>query len=169
MEDEDERQVQQAYFQSRDIQIASVNIASLSYSFSQLGFVLITKIEYGGNCFVFAPDLQGPVYRKTLSYLLSLNADAMIVGGPPLYLKKFSSEEIQEALYSLITLATSSKHLIVDHHLLRSDELDRRIDQGGCRGAQRIGANQLPGPDHRFVRPMAPDVAFFGAGGTRRH
>ncbi|MHA1906243.1 MAG: MBL fold metallo-hydrolase [Candidatus Thorarchaeota archaeon] len=89
---------------------------------SRLGFVLVTTIEYDDKRFVFAPDVQGPVSRKTLSYLLGQNADLMIVGGPPLYLKKFSEKEIQDALYGLTTLATSTDYLVVDHHLIRSNE-----------------------------------------------
>jgi predicted metallo-beta-lactamase superfamily hydrolase len=89
---------------------------------SRLGTVLATSVEYDEKCFVFAPDVQGPVSRKTLRYLLSLNANVMIVGGPPLYLRKFSQREIQDALYGLTTLAFSTEYLVVDHHLLRSHE-----------------------------------------------
>ncbi|MHA2425150.1 MAG: MBL fold metallo-hydrolase [Candidatus Thorarchaeota archaeon] len=89
---------------------------------SRLGYVLIVTIEYDDRRFVYAPDVQGPVSRRTLSYLLGLNAELMIVGGPPLYLKKFSPQEIQDALYSLTTLATSTEKLVIDHHLLRSNE-----------------------------------------------
>ncbi len=89
---------------------------------SRLGYVLLTTVEYDGNRFVFAPDVQGPVSRKTLSYLLGQQADLMIVGGPPLYLKKFSQKEIQDSLYGLTTLATSTETLVVDHHLMRSNE-----------------------------------------------
>ncbi|MFW9850024.1 MAG: hypothetical protein ACFFF4_12875 [Candidatus Thorarchaeota archaeon] len=89
---------------------------------SRLGYVLIATIEHNDFRFVFAPDVQGPVYRRTLSYLLGLNAHVMIVGGPPLYLKKFTGNEIQESLYALSTLASSINLLVVDHHLLRSHE-----------------------------------------------
>ncbi len=89
---------------------------------SRLGFVLITIVEHDGRRFVFAPDVQGPICRRTLSYLLGVEADLMVVGGPPIYLKRFSEKEGQVALYSLTTLATSTKHLVVDHHLMRSNE-----------------------------------------------
>jgi predicted metallo-beta-lactamase superfamily hydrolase len=86
---------------------------------STLGYVLITTIEYSRTRFLFAPDVQGPIDRDTLSYILSQKPDLAIVGGPPTYLSTLSKDEIQSALYSLSNLASIVSTLVVDHHNMR--------------------------------------------------
>lgn len=86
---------------------------------SQLGFVLATMIEHSGTRFLFAPDVQGPISKETLSYILALEPELAIIGGPPLYLSQVSKHEIQSALYCLSNLAVSIPRLVVDHHNMR--------------------------------------------------
>ncbi|MFO7835944.1 MAG: hypothetical protein R6V83_04755 [Candidatus Thorarchaeota archaeon] len=87
-----------------------------------LGYVVVTCVKHKDATVVFAPDIQGPSNRKTLSYLLSLNSDVMIVGGPPIYLPRhlFDEQNRQTALFCLVTLANAVETLVVDHHLMRS-------------------------------------------------
>lgn len=87
---------------------------------SKLGFVVATTIEYEDNKVLFAPDVQGPISRKTLGILLHEEANCAIIGGPPIYLKRFSDQESQAAIYSLTALASTTEILIIDHHLMRS-------------------------------------------------
>ena len=86
---------------------------------SRLGFVLATTIEYSGHRFMFAPDVQGPIVQDTLQYILSVAPDLLIVGGPPIYLSRFSDKEREIARNSLILLASTIPTLVVDHHLMR--------------------------------------------------
>lgn len=86
---------------------------------SPLGFVLATIIESGGSKVLIAPDVQGPVSRNTLSYVLSLEPDLAILGGPPTYLSQFSDIDSQSALYCLSNLASTIPIIVVDHHNLR--------------------------------------------------
>lgn len=86
---------------------------------SRLGYVLATTIEHSGTRFLFAPDIQGPISKETLSYILSIEPEMAIIGGPPLYLNHISKQEIQSALYCLSNLAVSIPTLIVDHHNMR--------------------------------------------------
>ncbi|MFW9907092.1 MAG: MBL fold metallo-hydrolase [Candidatus Thorarchaeota archaeon] len=94
---------------------------------SKLGYVLSTLIEFGDSRFLFAPDVQGPISRKTLAYFLKLDPHVVILGGPPIYLKQFSEHESQEALYALTTLVTAVDYLVVDHHLLRTTDWEQWI------------------------------------------
>jgi predicted metallo-beta-lactamase superfamily hydrolase len=87
---------------------------------SALGFIIATTVEHSGTKFLFTPDVQGPVARESLSYILSQEPDVAIVGGPPIYLNKISKEDIQASLYSLSNLATAISTLTVDHHLIRA-------------------------------------------------
>ena len=87
-----------------------------------MGFVLATVIDHEDTRIVFAPDIQGPVVKTTLDYLLSCNANAMIVGGPPIYLSQWEASDSEVALQSLSELAKLIPILVVDHHLMRSNE-----------------------------------------------
>lgn len=86
---------------------------------SKLGFVLATTIEHAGSRFLFAPDIQGPISKETLAYILTIEPELAIIGGPPLYLSQVSKQEIQSSLYCLSNLAVSIPTLVVDHHNMR--------------------------------------------------
>ncbi|MFW9844846.1 MAG: hypothetical protein ACFFEV_09740, partial [Candidatus Thorarchaeota archaeon] len=94
---------------------------------SKLGFVLATTVEHSDTRFLFAPDIQGPISKETLSYILSIEPELAIVGGPPLYLSHVTKQEIQSALYCLSNLAVSVSTLVVDHHNKRGDNWDEWI------------------------------------------
>ncbi|MHA2601532.1 MAG: MBL fold metallo-hydrolase [Candidatus Thorarchaeota archaeon SMTZ1-83] len=87
---------------------------------TNLGYIIATKIEHAGSRVVFAPDVQGPVVKDTLSWILSCDPDAVVVGGPPVYLKRFEDAHRHAALASLLELAVRIPLLVVDHHLMRS-------------------------------------------------
>jgi len=86
---------------------------------SVLGYVLATTVEYRGARILFAPDIQGPIDRDTLSYILSQDPAVAIIGGPPIYLSNLSKDELQSALYCLSNLAAAVSILVVDHHIMR--------------------------------------------------
>lgn len=87
---------------------------------TNLGSIIATTVEHAGSRVLFAPDVQGPVVSDTLSFILSNNLDAAIVGGPPVYLKRFEDTHRHAALASLMELAARIPILVVDHHLMRS-------------------------------------------------
>ncbi len=88
---------------------------------SRLGFVLATIVENSGNRFMFAPDVQGPIVNDTLQYILQTAPDLLIVGGPPIYLSRFTDNEREMARNSLVVLASTIPTLVVDHHLMRGN------------------------------------------------
>jgi len=94
---------------------------------SRLGYVIATTIEHSENRFVFAPDVQGPLEKESLHYILSMNPDLAIVGGPPVYLTRFTDSDKERALFSLVSLASAVPLLVVDHHLLRDSKWDEWI------------------------------------------
>jgi predicted metallo-beta-lactamase superfamily hydrolase len=89
---------------------------------TRLGYVTATKIEYDGSSILFAPDIQGPVMKEDLEYILSSAPDLLIVGGPPIYLRKFKEQHKQSAFHSLTRLVTKVPVVVVDHHLMRSKD-----------------------------------------------
>ena len=88
---------------------------------SRLGFVLATIVENSGNRFMFAPDVQGPIVQDTLQYILQAAPDLLIVGGPPIYLSRFTGGERGTARNSLVVLASTIPTLVIDHHLMRDN------------------------------------------------
>ena len=120
---------------------------------SKLGYVLATVVEYDGFKFLFAPDVQGPISRKTLSYILNQEANLVIIGGPPVYLKRFSEQESQAALYSLTTLASTIPFLVIDHHLMRGGDWKHWIAPIR-NAAERIGNEILCMADLAGVEPI---------------
>ncbi|MFW9794904.1 MAG: hypothetical protein ACFFEE_11405 [Candidatus Thorarchaeota archaeon] len=106
-----------------------------------LGFIIATLINCDENRFLFAPDVQGPIERDTLQYLLSLKPELAIVGGPPVYLSRFTKSERTSALYSLTSLATAIPTLVIDHHLLRDTKWQEWIDPV-IKASERVG-NQI--------------------------
>ena len=89
---------------------------------TRMGYVLATVIEHEKTRIVFAPDVQGPVVSTSLDFLLSTDADLLIVGGPPIYLSQWEQSNSDKALQALSKLALSTHFLVVDHHLMRSNE-----------------------------------------------
>jgi predicted metallo-beta-lactamase superfamily hydrolase len=88
---------------------------------SRLGTVMMTRIESEDVVFVHASDIQ-LLDDQAVSRLLEWRPDIALVGGPPLYLSKLTSEQRAEAWQNAKRLACHVATLILDHHLLRCEE-----------------------------------------------
>jgi predicted metallo-beta-lactamase superfamily hydrolase len=90
---------------------------------SALGWVLMITIEYGGERFLFAPDVQGPISIKTLERIVTEKPQLIMVGGPPSYLAGFkvNEEDFLLGMANLEKLVESVPHIILEHHLLRDE------------------------------------------------
>jgi predicted metallo-beta-lactamase superfamily hydrolase len=88
---------------------------------THLGTVMMTRIEGEGVVFVHASDIQ-LLDDEAVSLILDWRPDMALVGGPPLYLSSLSSEERALAWANAKRLARHVESLILDHHLLRSEE-----------------------------------------------
>lgn len=90
---------------------------------SPMGWVLMTTIEYEGEKFLHAPDVQGPISQVTLEMILSIKPNLAMIGGPPLYLAGFRvpEEEIQYALKNLEIIVENVPAVVLEHHMLRDE------------------------------------------------
>jgi len=91
---------------------------------SELGWVLMAIIEFQGEKFVFAPDVQGPMSTRTLDIIAKEKPQLAMVGGPPLYLagSRVAENQIQAGLNNLGAVAETIPHVIVEHHILRDEK-----------------------------------------------
>jgi len=96
---------------------------------SKLGWVLAFTVAYGEYKLTYAPDVQGPISKRALSYILAVKPDVLIVGGPPLYLsgRKVRREDVEQGLENLRELTHNIKYVILSHHILRDREWNNRI------------------------------------------
>ncbi|MEM2994744.1 MAG: hypothetical protein QXI91_01840 [Candidatus Bathyarchaeia archaeon] len=109
---------------------------------SALGWVLIATIEYEGERFMFAPDIQGPMSKQTLDIIAAEKPQLTMVGGPPLYLAGFkvNEEQIQDGLRGLERVVEASPMIILEHHILRDEnwrekakKIFEKANKVGCR------------------------------------
>ncbi len=96
-----------------------------------LGWVVMAAVIYETECFVFAPDVQGPMSAVALEWIKSAKPDVAMVGGPPFYLGSFKVDEaqLQQGLNSLVSLAETVPLLILEHHALRDAAWHDRTSQ----------------------------------------
>jgi uncharacterized protein len=98
---------------------------------SFLGWVLMTTIEYQQEKFMFAPDVQGPISKRTLELIVNESPELIMLGGPPTYLTGFKVEEkqIQAGLMNLQQIVEHIPTTILEHHLLRDENWKEKATQ----------------------------------------
>ncbi len=91
---------------------------------SELGWVLATLVEHGSEKFIHASDIEGPMSRSTLEFILGEKPSEVIIGGPPTYLAglRVPQSSIRAGLDSLQVITSRIPLVIIDHHLLRDQE-----------------------------------------------
>jgi predicted metallo-beta-lactamase superfamily hydrolase len=85
--------------------------------------VMMSRIEEGGETFVHASDTQ-LLDAKTIEIILDWKPDVVLVSGPPLYHYSSSSFNAlkEKGLQNAMELSNNVDTVIIDHHLLRSEE-----------------------------------------------
>jgi predicted metallo-beta-lactamase superfamily hydrolase len=103
---------------------------------NHLGRVMMTCIRGEGIVFVHASDIQ-LLDRKAVLLMLRWKPDIVLVGGPPIYLSSLLPGQRNRAWRNAKYLARHVDTLIIDHHLLRSEEglswIDRLSSETGHR------------------------------------
>jgi predicted metallo-beta-lactamase superfamily hydrolase len=90
---------------------------------SFLGWVLMSTIECQDEKFTFAPDVQGPISKRTSEMILRERPQLLMIGGPPSYLSGFKvgEDQIQAGFGNLERIVGSSALTVLEHHLLRDE------------------------------------------------
>lgn len=93
-----------------------------------LGWVIMAEVEYAGEKFMFAPDVQGPTSARALELIIDAKPQVAMVGGPPFYLGGFKVDEaqLQLGLRNLVRLVEAVPITILEHHALRDASWQER-------------------------------------------
>jgi uncharacterized protein len=97
---------------------------------AMLGWVVMTTVEYGGERFVYAPDVQGPMVKTTTNLIVGEEPDVAMVGGPPFYLGGYKVDEVQLSwgLESLKSIVGTTPVTILEHHTLRDEKWREKVE-----------------------------------------
>lgn len=101
---------------------------------SAMGTVMMTRVDMGSRVFVHASDIQ-LLNDAAVDQILRWQPDIVLAAGPPLYLERLNENERACAWQNALRLAQNIEVLILDHHMMRSEEglewLDRLSDKVG--------------------------------------
>jgi predicted metallo-beta-lactamase superfamily hydrolase len=98
---------------------------------SMLGWVIMATVEYSGEKFVFAPDVQGPMSTYTLELIKKAKPHMIMIGGPPFYLGGFKVDDAQLelGLRNLASLVETVPLTILEHHALRDEQWQQKTQK----------------------------------------
>jgi uncharacterized protein len=101
--------------------------------------VMMSKIEENGQSFVHASDIQ-LLDKKAIEKILDWKPNIVLTSGPPLYHFLSSSFQAQRenAWRNAMMLSENIDTLIIDHHLLRSEEGIRWLEN-----IKNVSVNQV--------------------------
>jgi len=91
---------------------------------SEMGWVLMTSVRSGGETFLHASDVQGPMSNQTLRLILKEKPGVLVLGGPPTYLKgvRVQAPSIDHGILNAAKIAMAVPTVIFEHHILRSEK-----------------------------------------------
>lgn len=95
---------------------------------SMLGWVTMALVEFDGERFMFAPDVQGPMSAHALELIKAAKPNVIMLGGPPFYLGGFRVDEAQleQGLRNLASVVELVPVTILEHHALRDESWQKR-------------------------------------------
>ena len=124
---------------------------------SMLGWVIMALIEYAGERFMFAPDVQGPMSTHTVELIEAAKPQVIMIGGPPFYLGGFkvSEAQLRLGLKNLTSVVDVVPVTILEHHALRDDSWRQKTKQVYAKAAE-VGhkvmtAAEFTGRENRFL------------------
>lgn len=95
---------------------------------SNMGTLMMTRIEMDSRVFVHASDIQ-LLDDATVDRIIDWRPDIVLAAGPPLYLDQLNKVGRERAWDNAVRLAQSIDIVILDHHLMRSEEGEVWLDR----------------------------------------
>ncbi|RLG89341.1 MAG: hypothetical protein DRO16_04110, partial [Thermoprotei archaeon] len=108
---------------------------------TKLGYVVMILININEYRILHASDVQGPISRKALDYIVRMKPNLLIISGPPTYMvgTKIEQKYINKAFHNLVEIANKlpiNSTIILDHHFMRDrnyrvylEKLRKNIDK----------------------------------------
>ncbi|WP_457614748.1 MBL fold metallo-hydrolase [Methanopyrus sp.] len=127
---------------------------------TRLGYVLGLRITHRDRTIVHASDVQGPVYRPALKWIVERNPDLVLISGPPTYLLgfRFSSDNLEKAVKNLRELVSKSGRVILDHHLLRDKNYRDRLSEVYKESNNVVSAAEILGKEERLLEAYRDEL-----------
>ncbi len=131
---------------------------------SEIGFLIMLTVKTKGCTLVHASDVQGPMEKETLRDILEQKPDAVIAGGPPVYLQGFRVEksDIEKAIENMKELAKKVPLLVMDHHLLRSPDFSDHLapvkEEAVRNGNNVVTASELIGLEPNILEARRKEL-----------
>jgi predicted metallo-beta-lactamase superfamily hydrolase len=99
--------------------------------YARVGWVVAVAVEYGRAKVLYTSDIQGPTIEDYATWIIRENPDVLLLDGPPTYLYGFLVNRINllRSVKNLIRILrrTTSRIILLDHHLLREARYRERI------------------------------------------
>ncbi|MCW4029262.1 MAG: hypothetical protein NWE92_06415 [Candidatus Bathyarchaeota archaeon] len=124
---------------------------------SSLGWVVMATVEFGGERFMFAPDVQGPMAAHTAELILAAKPDMLMLGGPPLYLGGFRVEQaaLDRGIANLKRIVAAVPTVVLEHHALRDEDwrpkLEDVFEAAEAAGHRLLTAAEYAGAPNSFL------------------
>lgn len=131
----------------------------------RLGYVIEVFID-DGDTFAFSSDVEGPIHREQLEFLIESNAETVFIDGPMTYMLgyRFSAKSMESSINNLIELIdeTDAKTIVVDHHLTRDlnykEKIKEVIQRGGEVGTKVISAAEFLGKEDLLLEARRKEL-----------
>ena len=129
---------------ARDIKVADNNVVvkgGTVIKFSEpvphgvndkLGYVIEVSLRSGEGSLVYTSDVEGPVLKNQLRFIVNEKPELAIIDGPLTYMLgyRFSYDDLNKAIRNLKKIVSSGvKTIILDHHLVRDPDYVERISE----------------------------------------
>jgi uncharacterized protein len=121
------------------------------------GWVVMSLLEFEEERFMFAPDVQGPMSKKTLEIILEAKPTVLMIGGPPFYLSgiRVAEAQLRQAVKNLQSIVEIVPVTILEHHALRGeswqDWIMQAYDESIKRGHMICTAAEFIGQKNNFL------------------
>ena len=104
-----------------------------------LGWVVMVTVEHGEERFMFSPDVQGPMAKRTTELILAIAPQMIMLGGPPLYLGGFRVDyaQLERGLSNLERIVGAVPIVVLEHHALRDEDWRIKMDRVYAKAAEK--------------------------------
>ncbi len=90
---------------------------------TNLGYIVMVKIEDGDKSLLHTSDVDGPVLKETTDAIIGANPDILILDGPPTYLLGYimAYYNLARSIINIVRIMeeTNTELFILDHHVVR--------------------------------------------------